>query len=248
MKNKKFIENLKDYIALSIVVFTFLVLITLIILNYTSANFQQSKDITSLFLPIVGTWMGTVLAFYFSRENFESASKSLQQTISILSNEEKLKEIKSITVMIPVNNIKHPFTSDRSFDSLSIDEAINFMKSEKVNRLVVMDPEKKVKFVIHKSLIDEFIRAKILEEKMNPEDLKNITIRQMYDTCDARIKEKIDQSVDYISEDSFLIRALDILNNNSYCQDIFVTKTGKKNEEVSGWITNIIVSENIRGK
>jgi hypothetical protein len=34
-----------------------------------------AKDILATLLPVIGTWIGTVLAFFYSKENFESAAR-----------------------------------------------------------------------------------------------------------------------------------------------------------------------------
>ena len=43
-------------------------------------------------LPLLGTWVGTVLAYYFSKDNFEAASKSVQDMAKI-ATDEKLKAL-----------------------------------------------------------------------------------------------------------------------------------------------------------
>ena len=41
---------------------------------------DKSKTITifNMVLPVVASWVGTILAFYFGRENFESANKQVR--------------------------------------------------------------------------------------------------------------------------------------------------------------------------
>jgi len=45
----------------------------------------QWKDILTFTLPVLGAWVGTVLAFYFSKENFEAANRSMQSIVGHLS-------------------------------------------------------------------------------------------------------------------------------------------------------------------
>ena len=44
-----------------------------------------------MLLPVIGAWVGAVLAFYFGNENFDAASKSAANLVSELSPREKLK-------------------------------------------------------------------------------------------------------------------------------------------------------------
>ena len=106
---KNFFTFMKDYIALAIVIFSFAVVIILIVqafqLSDKDVSFKNTKDIIGFFLPVVGTWMGTILTFYFTKENFESASRSMQETIKKLTSEDKLKATKATEVMIEVAKI-----------------------------------------------------------------------------------------------------------------------------------------------
>src|SRR5262249_10220259 len=42
-------------------------------------------------LPLLGTWVGTVLAYYFSRKNFETASQSVERMVT-LTTEQRLAQ------------------------------------------------------------------------------------------------------------------------------------------------------------
>jgi len=39
----------------------------------------------NVIIPLLATWIGTVLAFYFGRENFEAASKQYKSIINQLT-------------------------------------------------------------------------------------------------------------------------------------------------------------------
>ncbi|HEY5590898.1 MAG TPA: hypothetical protein VIK55_07750 [Paludibacter sp.] len=66
-----------------IMIILFGLLITLTILSIrvinspdTTEKFKDIKDLFGMLLPLIGTWVGTVLAYYFSKDNFEAASKT----------------------------------------------------------------------------------------------------------------------------------------------------------------------------
>ena len=52
--------------------------------------FDISKYVFGVLLPVIGTWIGTVLAFYFGQVNFEAASRSAA-IVRQLSPREKLQ-------------------------------------------------------------------------------------------------------------------------------------------------------------
>ncbi|PYJ66774.1 MAG: hypothetical protein DME76_16260, partial [Verrucomicrobia bacterium] len=52
--------------------------------------FDTAKYVLDVLLPVIGAWVGTVLAFYFGQVNFEAASKSAANLVRQLSPREKL--------------------------------------------------------------------------------------------------------------------------------------------------------------
>src|SRR2546429_9060008 len=53
--------------------------------------FDIAKYVLGVLLPVIGAWVGTVLAFYFGKENFEAASRSAANLVRQLSPREKLQ-------------------------------------------------------------------------------------------------------------------------------------------------------------
>ena len=53
--------------------------------------FDIAKYILGVLLPVIGAWVGTVLAFYFGQVNFEAASRSAANLVRQLSPREKLQ-------------------------------------------------------------------------------------------------------------------------------------------------------------
>ena len=53
--------------------------------------FDIAKYVLGVLLPVIGAWVGTVLAFYFGQGSFEAASKSAANLVRQLSPREKLQ-------------------------------------------------------------------------------------------------------------------------------------------------------------
>src|SRR5688500_3297632 len=68
---------------------------------------EMARLVFASAVPLVGTWVGTVLAFYFARENLEAASASQRAaTASTLSLVGRLAPTTPVTaIMIPVSQI-----------------------------------------------------------------------------------------------------------------------------------------------
>ena len=56
---------------------------------------ESSRLVFNALLPLLGTWVGTVLAYYFSRKNFEAASQSVERMVT-LTTEQKLASLAPI--------------------------------------------------------------------------------------------------------------------------------------------------------
>ena len=245
----KFISFLKDYLAIVVVIFSFIVIILLLIMAFSNLQkdaFLNVKDLMGLILPIIGTWMGTILAFYFSKENFESASRSMQQTISKLTPDEKLKAIKATDVMIAVANIDSPFDAQHTRENTTLNYLINFLNDKKRNRIVVMDENKIVSTVIHRSIIDSFITDQIINQKKDIATLQNYKIEDMEKYGNEDVKKIISNGAEFIQQNANLYEAQQSIMENKYCQDVFITANGQKEEPVVGWITDVIITENAR--
>src|SRR5512132_965473 len=56
----------------------------------TALFFDMAKYILATVLPVVAGWVGTVLAFYFGKENFEAGTRSVADAAKALTSKEKL--------------------------------------------------------------------------------------------------------------------------------------------------------------
>jgi hypothetical protein len=54
-----------------------------------------------MILPMIGTWVGTVLAFHFGKEQLEAATRSVTSIARELTPDEKLRSIRGTDKMIP---------------------------------------------------------------------------------------------------------------------------------------------------
>lgn len=68
-------------------------------------NLETAKTVFSSILPVLATWVGTVLAFYFSRENFESANRNVREMVKKITSMEKLQSVSVSEVMIPIKDM-----------------------------------------------------------------------------------------------------------------------------------------------
>ena len=60
------------------------------------------------------------------------------------------------------------------------------------------------------------------------------------------LKPILEASIATVSEKVTLAEAKAAMDASKYCQDVFVTKAGTRNEAVTGWITNSIIEDNAK--
>lgn len=200
----------------------------------------SSKEILTMVLPMIGTWVGTVLAFYFGKEQLEAATRSVTSIARELTPDEKLRSIKVIEKMIP-RALMFVCSGEPSALKL-LDSIAALEQANKGSRIPVLTKEDFPLLVVHRSTIDQFI-VKATTDGKTADELKALTLDDLLH--DQRSKELLDRSFAVVPETSVLAdvkRAMASLS--SQCQDAFVTRSGSRNEPVTGWVTNVIIEAN----
>src|SRR5271169_1065335 len=100
-------DDIRARLGVRLVFFSTIALVILACLIVLGAALSRDavtfKDTTQLLLssllPLFGTWVGTVLAFYFSKENFETASQGTLDVVRSVS--QRLISTKVVDAMMP---------------------------------------------------------------------------------------------------------------------------------------------------
>jgi len=203
--------------------------------------FDIAKYVLGVLLPVIGAWVGTVLAFYFGQVNFEAASRSAANLVRQLSPREKLQAAAASQAMMKINEVtsfKIPPDKTEAVITMRqlIDEGFEKEKSRPRQRLPILDAEGRGKYVLHRSTIDAFVAP-----KKHPPDVDESTLSLKDLLEDAKLKDYILNSFLPLAPDATLADAKDLLDKNPQCLDILVTQDGSKNGIVAGWITNVMV-------
>jgi hypothetical protein len=207
----------------------------------TAEFFDVAKYVLGVLLPVIGAWVGTVLAFYFGQGSFEAASKSAANLVRQLSPREKLQAEAAGKAMMKINEVTtFKIPPDKTEANITIrkliDEGFEKDKSHPRQRLPMLDAEGKGKYVLHRSTIDAFVAP-----KKRPPDVDETTLSVKDLLEDSKVKDYILNSFLPLAPEATLADAKDLLDKNPQCLDILVTKDGTKNGTVVGWITNVMV-------
>ena len=221
---------------------------------------ESAKYVFGTMLPVVGTWVGTILAYYFSRENFESASENMREMAKQITPAERLMSIPVKSKMIPVNQIVSiKIGADETAADIKLEgKILKTFDDEGKNRLPILDDNGHPLYIIHRSMIDKYITQKITkkesleESKKSLEELANWTLQDLMNK-DPGLKKLFEESFVIVKEDASLGDAKAAMEASSNrldafvtCLDAFVTKDGMRNEPVIGWITNVMITENAK--
>src|SRR5215510_4879430 len=116
--------------------------------------FDIAKYVLGVLLPVIGAWVGTVLAFYFGQVNFEAASKSAAKLVRQLSPREKLQAEAADHAMLKINEVTaFKIPSDKTEADITlrelIDDGFEKDKARPRQRLPILDAEGRGKYVLH---------------------------------------------------------------------------------------------------
>lgn len=198
-------------------------------------------------LPVMGAWVGAILAYYFASENFEAATRGVSETAERLSTMERLRSIPvKLKMRARRDMLVTTISSTRPEDQINlVEDILNLLDAKKRNRLPVLDESEHPKYVIHRSMIDKYLIQKATRDKLSTDELDNLTLKQLLDE-DLELKEMFETSYVTVSEDATLADAKNAMDKVPNCLDVFVTRDGTKNEPVVGYLTNLRITESAR--
>jgi hypothetical protein len=202
-------------------------------------RFQHVKDILAILLPVIAAWVGTVLAFYFGRENFATASDKAMAMVKQMTPEQKLESIEVKSAMIPMDQVDKLVLDQTEKEVLIKDHVLNGpLATGKRNRLPIIDPAGCVKYVLHRSMFDRFVSECAMSGAAP--DLSKLTLADVVAKPPYSV---IAISFGAVGPDANLRAAKQQMDGNPNCSDVVVTEDGSKNTRAIGWITNVIVAE-----
>jgi hypothetical protein len=200
----------------------------------------SAQNVLGSVLPLLGTWVGTILAYYFSKENFEAATKSVTELAKQLTPQEKLRSALATDKMIPRSQM---YFKVLPADKLALVDILKDLEqAKKGNRIPILADNGEAMYILHRSIIDKFLADSARGGKPAAE-IGALTVADLL--RDARL-DTVARSFDTIRSDATLADAMEAMGKVGNCQDVFVTQTGKKDEPVQGWITNVIIQDNAK--
>lgn len=209
----------------------------------------EQRDLSLLsqtLIPLWATWIGTVLAFYFGKANFEAGSKSFQDVLKAQSPDDKIAQKAVKNVMLPVKDIQY-LDFDKEQNN-TIADILKYPHFEPYNRFAVFDSSKVVKCMIHRGLFYQYIYVRTTEPDANGAlaDSSKLTLNDLIGSKDPRFANQLQRGIVLIGLEANLLEAKNKMDAVDECNDVFVTQTGKATEPVLGLITNNLILEHAK--
>jgi hypothetical protein len=204
-----------------------------ILVMIMSKDARAPETVLTATLPLFGAWVGTILAFYFGRENFEAATRSVTSIAKAITPEEKLKAIMAKDKMIPRTKM---LIETVPAEKINLFAALD--KLTKVDRLPILDDKDHPIYMLHRSAIEQYL-VKNVRERIDPKDL---TLQNLLNDS-PDLKQLVETSFTIVKKDATLAEAKAKMDATPKCEDVFITAAGTKNEPIKGWITNVIIQE-----
>lgn len=201
---------------------------------------EVARTLLNALLPLFGTWVGAVVAYYFSRENFETANKSVQALAKQAAEAgARLRTVPVREAMLPLAKMKLVrLTPEERTDLSKVPlkaRLIDLLKGP-VSRVPVLAKGDKAVYVIHESLLYRFgYERGIAATAEAPFDINAATLQ---DFVGHEGVEDMIAAMAFVAAGATLADAKAAMDGVANCKDVFVTANGNKDEAVVGWITS----------
>ena len=229
-------SRVQEYIAIGILIFSVLAITVLAIVAIL--NQEKNGDtmtILNMVLPVFASWVGTIIAFYFGRENFESANRQVRELVEKVNPEQRAKAIVVSVMRRFADMVIFTIPTGKSEADIPISELRDKFGGS-ISRLPVVDSNSHPKYMIHRSAIDNYIAS-------NGKDTDTLEVFLKTQKDNRQFEYGVNKGFVLVSEEATLELAKRKMEQYSTCQDIFITQGGSDGEALTGWISNVRLSK-----
>jgi hypothetical protein len=208
------------------------------------SNEQNAVTLFNILLPVMATWVGTVLAFYFGRESFESASEQVRSTNAQLvqlaqSTQQEIARQPIMQVVRPIADMTYEqLGGNRTPATVTLAE-LRGKITDVITRMPVLTADLKPLYMIHASQIDKYLS--------DPQHPDTRTLEQFIDDeAQAGMFYDAQRGFALLAETASVADAKQSLEAVATVQDAFVTAKGTADEPLLGWVSNTRLSRYLK--
>ncbi len=182
-------------------------------------------------LPVIATWVGTVLAFYFGSENFRQAAQSTREALG----DRLVPSKKESDIMTPYERIARLEVDDQDkAKATPISDVINYM-SQAATRVIVFNKTSRIPIYVIRGW-SPFMPPSWMDSDYRPTSEGQTKKISDYLSSNNNQNDKDAQQFDFVNEDATIEDAFGRVMTKKI-DDLFVTKDGQSNSPVLGWLT-----------
>lgn len=196
-------------------------------------QYQAAQLVLTAALPLFGTWVGTVLAFYFAKGNLEAATDSTLRLSGQISRDSPVE-----AAMIPkASIIARSLAAGQDPSAVTVESLHTLMKAVDKKRVPVLDDKGVVIWVVHESLLLSF--ASKANKPLSDPTIQASTLANIL--ADTEFKA-LAGALAFVPVSATIATARERLQAVPGCNDVFVTRSGSASDPVVGWLTNTMLA------
>jgi hypothetical protein len=142
--------------------------------------------------------------------------------------------------MIPISDFLYKNLGESPPESIKLKDLVGELKQRGHNRIPVLDGGRNPLYIVHKSMIDQFVADNVWGNSAGTPD--DFTLADLLAVPD--LKKMFEDTFVVISTQCSIAEAKSAMKARPGCSDVFVTENGRRDEPVIGWLTNVDIDRN----
>lgn len=205
--------------------------------------FERIKYVSATILPLLATWVGTILAFYFSKDSLAAATQSVTDLSRTLSSLDKLKSFPVAQKMRPFSAITFEQIDAGGEDKETLVTLLK--KFSRFERIIILDSHNVVRLLVYRSIVERYISqvATGASTPVSGHTLEQLTLKDLI-ASSSDMQQLVTGSFGFVAQSATLADAKQVMDKIPKCGDVFVTQTGQPTEPLLGWVTDNLIAEN----
>jgi len=195
---------------------------------------EMTRQVFSAVLPLLGTWVGTVLAFYFARESLQAATDSTTQLIGRPDPHSPVSQ-----VMISYSQIvSHTLRPNEAAESVALVDLLDEMHTVGKHRIPIIHADGSVAYIVHEAAITKFIAIPPVPAAGGAPPADPLAGKTVADLLVLPDLAELVKAMGFVAVTATIADARNEMRRVPQCNDVFVTPRGRSDEPLAGWLTN----------
>ena len=223
-----------------------LAIVVILAAAFTGSLKETTQLVFTSVLPLLGTWVGTVLAFYFTKESLESASRTTLNVVRSIN--QKLASIPVLQAMMKAGDVVKATVASGTVGDLPLATIDSLFKTalpngRNISRLPIVNGAGACIGIVHRSV---WMEMQVGGVKLSPAvDVTKDTLAKLLpqkSLAGKTFDDIVKGTIAFVASGQTLEDAKRAMEALSLCQDVFVTQSAKADEPMLGWISNVDIT------